>query len=113
MSEFIVPFEERRIIAAPLDVPVDLYRGLFMDGPNQYKVIIDTDANPQMEAGSLYDDPIHEVNVYKTTLDGEGITREEVPSGEVPYPFTERVELTNMYVPLSQILEAYDEKNAE
>ena len=77
-------------VTKTLGVPLDVYDGYFIDGDTELNVIIDTTDHPQVEGDELYSDPLHEVSVSETNIDG---TERKIASPDADrYPLTRRIE---------------------
>jgi hypothetical protein len=108
MSELLLPAPDSSRnqflnVTASLGVPLDVYRGYFVDGDKEIRVIVDTTDHPRIEDGELYSDPTHRVSVSEVMIDG---TKRKIPSPDAGrYPFSERVDRDSIRLPLIKMLE--------
>lgn len=109
MSEFLAPSPDSSRNQFPnftkeFGVPLDVYRGRFIDGDAETRVIVDTTDRPHIEEGELYSNPLHEVSVFEVASDG---AKRRIPSPDAGrYPFSERVEDGKFRLPLVRLFGA-------
>lgn len=109
MSEFLLPAPGSSQNQFPdftkeFGVPLDVYRGRFIDGDTETRVIVDTTGCAHIEDGELHSDPAHEVSIFEVASDG---TKRGTPSPDAGrYPFSERVEDSNFRLPLIRLFGA-------
>jgi len=81
---------------------LDVYRGYFVGGDKEIRVIVDTTDQPRIDEGELYSDPVHEVSVFEVTIDG---AKRKVPSPDADrYPFSERIKRDKIRLSLMKML---------
>lgn len=107
MSELLLPSPDSSRgkfldVTAHLGVPLDVYRGHFVDGDKEIRVIVDNTDQPHVEGGKLYSDPTCAVSVFEIAIDG---TKRRLSSPDAGrYPFSERAERDRMRLPLLEIV---------
>lgn len=85
-------------------VPLDVYRGRFIDRSTETRAIVDTTDHPQVEDGELYSNTVHEVSVFEIASDG---TKRRIPSPDAgQYPFSERFDNSKFRLPLIKLFGA-------
>lgn len=90
MSELLLPSSDSLRVTQAYGVPLNVYDGYFVDGDREFNVIVDTTDRLHVEDGELYSDPLHEVSIFETKIDG---AERKIPSPDADrHPFTRRIE---------------------